>query len=473
MKLFRIISIILCVCLSFSGVASVDATAVLQQNEQMVADEGNGLDAQVSYLGSGELVENAQAAFLYEVNSDTLMYAWNPDLPVSPSSLVKILTAYMAVTRGNLEDIVTVTEDVLAQVPYDAMTVELAAGEQMSLQDLVYCMMVGSANDAAAVIANHISGSQEAFVEEMNGFVQELGCTSTQLKNAHGLHNEEQFSTVRDLARILVAAMKNEAFMTFFSTVRYTVPATNLSEEREISSSNFLMNNEGMEIYYDSRVIGGRTGIADDGTRCLATAAESNGLQLICVLMGAESSYAEDGNTLVYGGFKESVALYDAAFSGYRNVQILYKGQTLRQSNVINGTNDVILGSRTAVSAILPEGITQSDLNFRYSDIQEAFQAPVSMGEKLSRLEVWYGNICVAQADLFAMNTVESKLDAAQQAVDTYDYMRPVKIILTVVLSLFAVALVILFALRIISKMRRFSKNSRNRRYRRDRRRSH
>ena len=463
MKIFRLIAFILCFALTLVFPLTANAA-----EETFVGTQT--LDATASYLGTEAAVENASAVFLYETGSGTVMYAQNPDTPVFPSSLVKVLTALIAVERGELSEMVTVTEEVLSSVPYDAVSAELKAGEQLSLNDLLYCMMVGSANDAAAVIAEHIAGSQDAFVEEMNRYAGALGCTGTQFVNPHGLHDPEQYSTVRDLARILAAATANEKFMPFFSAVNYTVPANAMSEERKLSSGNFLRNNEGMEIYYDPRVTGGRTGIADDGTRCLAASAESDGLSLVCVLTGAKSAVDNSGKTQVYGGFKETSALFDAVFGVYRSVQVLYEGQALRQYNVVNGANHVVAGANTAVTAILPTDIAAEHLDYRYREVSAEISAPVKAGQKLSEVEVWYGNMCVARSDVLAMHdvAVRETANTLQEATDSGTG----KIIITVLLVLLGLLAAAFLGLYVIRWINIASAKRRTKRYRRNRRRS-
>lgn len=464
MKKFRILCLILC------AVLLVPMFMDLVSAENPATSSGcYGLDAGLPYLGTAQLVENVEAAFLYEKTSDTLMYAWNPDLPVFPSSLVKIITAFVALQYGNVADKVTVSEAAIANVPYDAVSAELQVGEELTLEDLIYCMLVGSANDAAAVIAHHISGSESAFVEQMNRFAQELGCTATVLKNPHGLHDEGQVSTARDLSRILSAAIENEAFQKFFGAANYIVPATNLSQERKLSSSNFLINNEKVKIYKDERVTGGRTGIANDGTRCLASSAEASDLSLICVVLGSESVLAEDGNTEVYGSFKETTALYDMVFDAYKSVKVLYEGQAIRQVSVLNGECDVVLGSHSDVTAILPAEVKQEELSFRYSDMEQLPQAPIEEGQRLSDVEIWYGNMCIAQSELTAMNSVHSTAVSQQLPEDKNAGGGVVGVILGVIALILFLMAVIVFGMRAFAKYKVLKQTKR---YRKDRRRS-
>ena len=176
--------------------------------------------------------------------------------------------------NGDIETVVTVREDVLSTVPYDAVSADLTAGEEMTLGDLIGCMLVGSANDAAAVIAENLAGSQAAFVARMNLRAQELGCTGTQFTNVHGLHDKEQYTTARDIARILAKAVENEAFCDAFGAVYYTVEPTNKADVRYLSTENYMMNDDMDVNYYDTRVTGSRTGVNNDYTRNVASVAE-------------------------------------------------------------------------------------------------------------------------------------------------------------------------------------------------------
>ena len=472
MKNYRILCLVLCflMIIKFFSMPVESSEITSTGNENILnVNSSHGLDAGVATLGNTELIENAQAAILYEANSETLMYVWNADAQMYPASMVKILTALIAVEQGNLADVVTVTESAVSSVPYDAVSAELQPGEQMSLEDLLYCMMVGSANDAAAVIAEHVGGSQSTFVQQMNEYAQALGCTGTQFVNVHGLHDEAQYTTARDVARILDAAMDNETFRGIFTTVSHTVVATDKSEDRELISSNSLMD-ASSRLYYDSRVIGGRTGVTEDGRRCLAAVAESNGMQLISVVMGAESVYEEDGYTAIsVGGYQEASALFDAGFDGYRTAQILFENQTLKQWSVIDGDCDVVVGPQVSVSTVLPANVSASDLSFQYS--QQELRAPIENGQVVSNVQIWYSNMCVAQADLFAMNSVQlASGSQIQEEPRKTDSVWPA--LLIVIFIVVAVLLAVYILIRIARRMRIMAAKNRSKKYRRSRRRS-
>lgn len=439
MKKSAILLILLC-CVMVFGSISVAANT----GDMSVTNGSHTLDAAYAYLGQQRLVDNCSAAIVYERNSDTLVYAWNVDAPVYPASLVKIMTAWLALERGNLADVVAVREEVLATVPEDAVSCDLLPDEVLTVQDLLYCMMVASGNDAAAVLADHVAGDQQTFVDWMNACAKQIGCTGTYFTNVHGIHDDAQVTTARDVARILKAAMENQQFAELFCTVNYTVPATNRSAARYLVTGNYLISNENkdsVQIYYDGRVTGGRTGVADDGTRCIAATAESGELSVISVVLGSTSKYHNDGYSVsVFGGYNETSRLLDYTFDGNRSGQIISKDQAVTQCRVINGDSMVVLGSDRSVFTMLPEGFTTQQLDYRYSHTGENFHAPIEKGDVISKLEIWNGTQCIAQADLYAMNSVDDITNYIKEQAPTADSNLALTIFLTVVLSLLAAA---------------------------------
>ena len=467
----------LALCLLFAFLLPVSSSAVIEAKDDKSVIQGcHTIDSQVPLLGSVPYTDNARAAILYECNTDTLMYAFNADEQMYPSSFVKIMTAYIATEEGNLDDLVTVRQDVLNTIPKGSVNAHLQANEIMSLENLLYCMLVQSANDAAAVIADYLGGSQSAFVEKMNEYAKNLGCTGTNFMNPHGLHHEQQLTTARDTAKILAAAMQNEDFATIFNTAYYTVPATNKSAARYYETINHLINYKEYAIYYDRRVTGGRTGVTDDGYRCVAAASEADGLQMVSVVMGTHSTFEEDSYVIkIIGGFLETRELLDMGYAGYREVQIAYDSRPIKQQAVTNGTSNVILGTKEKLSTVLPQSIKDEDLIYRYNDIPGAFEAPVKKGDILSDVEIWYGSVCLGHLELYAMNDVDPIVPVAQQ--EDIDIPRqPNKMVGKVVLLVFVVVVglvaVIVIALLVVRRLRLAHFHRRSKQYRRSRRRS-
>ena len=370
----------------------------------------HSLDGKVPILGSQQIIPNMTAAFLYDPEWETVLYALNPDMPMYPASFVKIMTALLAVELGDLEEIITIKDSVLATLPKSAVNAHLQPNERMSLSDLLYCMMVGSANDAAAVIADHISGSQDLFVEEMNRKASELGCTGTVFTNPHGLMQDGQVTTARDVAKIVSYAMDNPDFMIYFSEEYYVVPETNEYASRDLYTNNYLMYSiDNMRIYRDYRTTGGRTGLDEYDRRCVASTAEDNGRTLVSVIFGAASVYDEERKTTItFGGFTETTQLLTMGFETVKPFQVMYDGQIFAEYPVANGENNVVVGSSESEFSVLPVDADAANLSFRFFDEENAFNAPIDKGQKLSNVQVWYNNICVAETELYAMSDVRT-----------------------------------------------------------------
>lgn len=397
------ISLLLAVILLVMCTSTVLADA---PTDISIASGCSTLDAQVPVLGSVQLVSNTSAAVLYETNTNSLIYAYNADTQVQPASLLKIMTALIAVEKGSMDDAVTVREETLDTLPIDAAVVGLEIDEVLTVNDLLYSMMVSSGNDAAVVLAEHIMGTQDAFVAEMNRYAADMGCTGTNFTNVTGLYDKNQHTTARDVARILAKAIENEQFRQVFAAKTYDMPETNKSEGRKLATQNYLINNDRVEIYYDERVTGGRTAVNNDRTRSIASTAQANGMDLICVVIGSKSQFEKDGYTeKVFGGYDETKQLLDLAFNGYKTAQVLFADQVLQQNSVLNGNCDVSIGVKEPVYSVIPQNMDLNALDFRYAD-DGGITAPVEKGQKLSSLQIWNGSICIAQTETYAMNSV-------------------------------------------------------------------
>lgn len=452
MKKISVILLTLCLMLSYFSVPVMA--------DEVTYGVCNGIDASGAIL-ENRVVTDVKAAVVYELNSGTMMYADNIDARVYPASFVKIMTALLAMEKGSLTDTVTVTKEALKAVSAGAVSVKLQEGEKLTLKDLIYCMLTGSANDAAAAIAVHIGGDVASFVGMMNSRAAELGCKETNFVDPHGLEIDGQYTTARDMLRILNCARNLESFSEIFGAVSYSVPATNLSDVRELRTANYLTDRK-MEQYYDSRVTGGRTGVADDRTRCIAATAKKDNLQVISIVFGAKSKFAADKYTVeVYGGFREITKLLDATISSYQIAQVFYEDQILAQRVVTNGDNDLVLVPSEAKTVLLPKGVDMSRVEYRYLDSGKGYTAPIDAGSVQTRVEIWYGGKCLASVDLLAKNSVavtSSKLGIVPD--DNNSGIHPLLIIIPVIAI--AVLFVVLHFQKVNNRRRRRAARRRN-----------
>ena len=419
----------------------------------------HSVDAATTLAPSEKVVETSRAVILYELNSDTMLYAWNPDERIYPTSMVKMMTALVALENASLTDEVTVTRAALDSVAIGSVSAGLKAGEVLSLQDLLYCMMVASANDASAVIAEYVGGTQAAFIQMMNEKAAELGCRNTAYTNVHGLHDEGTYTTARDLCRITEAALENEMFEIMFKTAAYSVPETNKSPVRNIKTTNYMMSGSGNKKYPDDRVTGGKTGATNQGGRCVVLTAEKGGMELLCIVMGAEPTVEEDGSLSRFGSFEEGKEMLDYAFGNFEYRQVFFDGQSVAQYPVNGGASDVVTQPATSASTVLPKGLDVSTLRWVYQQTAGTINAPVAQGAELGIAQVWYGEKCIAQTQMVAMHDVPVKtapvVPTRPSGIMSDDGWKPLLLLLCVLLGVVLIGFIVVLIMRYTRILRR------------------
>lgn len=477
-----LISLLLCLQFLIPAVSATGELPETQPTDQYtlpVADEteppiqvgtGNnaGIDATGALLPAAQAEFDGTAIMLYEINSGTMVYAKNIDEIRYPASLTKVMTCLLALEHGNLTDQVTVSEEAMADQDPNGSSAGIMAGEVYSLEQLLYCLMIASGNDAAPVIAEHIAGSESAFIAMMNEKADALGCTSTNFANTHGLHDDNHYTTARDMARIMLAAMEYDVFRDIYSTAQYELPPTNKQEDsRILVTTNFLIGTAVTAEYYDSRVIGGKTGFTTPAGRCIACTAENGDLYYLCIVLGASTQTTDEGAT-IYGSFVTVSKLLDRGFGDYTFAKILSPLSPVAQMPVKNASESVVLTPADTISTLLPKGYNPANLRTTcVLDSPDGLTAPLEAGQVVGRVDVYYDSLCIASTDLRTMTAVQrqSVTSAIVQQAEEEMRQSPWR---TVVIVL-VVLLVILVLLLILSAWVR-SRRRRRRRHRRMRR---
>lgn len=235
---------------------------------------------------------SAQAAILMDVESGRILYEKNADQPLRIASITKIMTAIIALELGDLKDKVTASRNAVGK---EGSSIYLRLGETLTLEDLLYGLMLRSGNDAAVAIAEHIGGSVEGFVFLMNQRAEELGMTGTVFSNPHGLDDhEEHYSTARDMAILTAYALKNKEFAKIAKTKRKTAPLAGESWDRVWHNKNKLLH---MYPYAD----GVKTGYTKRAKRTLVSSATKDGHQLVAVTLNAPDDWNDHIKLFDYG----------------------------------------------------------------------------------------------------------------------------------------------------------------------------
>ena len=255
----------------------------------------------ISGWPQGEAIQ-ASAGIVMDLDTGAIVYAKNIQRKLYPASITKILTALLTLEHASLDDTITCTSAVY-DLDDNASNIALQEGEQISVRDALYALMLESANDAANALAVHISGSVSAFADLMNQKAQELGCTVSHFANPSGLPNDDHYTCARDFALIAAAAYDNENFRKLIATKEYEIKPTNMTADSRVFANHHKMIQTDSD-YYDDVCTGGKTGFTESAWNTLVTFGEKDGKRLVCVLLhgnGAPQNYRETTDLLNYG----------------------------------------------------------------------------------------------------------------------------------------------------------------------------
>ncbi|MBQ8431692.1 MAG: D-alanyl-D-alanine carboxypeptidase [Clostridia bacterium] len=334
-------------------------------------------------------VVSAQGAVLMEAESGTVILGVNESTPLPMASTTKIMTALVALQLAAPTQSITVPPQA---VNVEGSSIYLTEGETLTLEQLLYAVLLESANDAAVAVACGTAGSVEAFAAEMNKTAAALGLTNSHFVNPHGLDAEEHYTTAYDLAVIMRAALQNELLQTIMSTKKATIPHESTDSARLLVNHNKLLRS------YEG-CIGGKTGFTKRSGRCLVSAAEKGGVTLIAVTLNAPDDWNDHSAMLDYG------------FSQYRSVELCRAEEFLLPLAVVGGCDAYVMVSNTeSLSRVLPN----RELSLRsVVELPRFVYAAVSPGEILGYVR-FFGDTdgdgqeeCLGEAPLAACYGVE------------------------------------------------------------------
>lgn len=356
---------------------------------------------------------SAGAALLMDAKYDQVLYEKNADQRMVPASITKVMTAMLvldAVDEGRLrmDQVITASSTFSNGLSIYGSTQNIKTGEQLSVQDLLYCLLVPSANEAANILAEAVDGDVATFVERMNAKAAELGCTNTQFVNPHGLHHPDHYSTARDLYRIARKAMEHETFRSIVATTRYEVPATNMHEARVFYNTNALLVTwYYLDSYVYEKAIGIKTGTTDEGGYCLLSAAQDEEQYLICVVLDAPMVPLANGRN-DRRHFSESRQLFDWGFNNFSRRQIVDTATPIAQVDVtLSATDHVLVRPAAQLERTLPNDMDLSKVTQTVRLDSDTVAAPVEEGQVLGRLVLAYEGEELGTVDLVSVSAAE------------------------------------------------------------------
>lgn len=391
---------------------------------------------------------NCQAALLVDYNTGLPLYAKNEHQEMYPASLTKIMTALLvleAVDSGKLSltDSLTASRSAMTTgLDEDGSNAGIQEGEIMTVEQYLTCMLVVSANEACNVLAEAVSGSVSAFVDAMNAKAQALGCENTHFVNASGLHDPQHYTSAWDLYLITRAAMEHEDFMRICDTGKAVIPATNLSEERTLHTTNYLIDVWRSRGYINADAHGIKTGSTDAAGHCLVSSAIRGSLHFVSVALGGERKTLEDGEIRTYS-FYDTNQLFKWAFENFSYQTVAMETEEIQEVPVeLSKTDHVTVHPAGDAEVLLPKTLSP-DLLERDVELQSSVDAPVSAGQKLGTMTLSYDGITYATLDLVASFDVEaSRLKTLLRSIQDFFSKTSVRVVGIIVLLLLILLLV-------------------------------
>ncbi len=379
----KFVSVILCLITFFSL-----ANCVIAENE-IAAEEvpqKKEISAASPYVVLADL---SNGMIIYEKNSDKRVY---------PADLTKIMTAVLVLENCKMEDMVTASETAISNVKTGDSKLGLVKEEKLSVRQLLYAMLLGSASDASNVLAEQTSGSIEEFVVLMNEKAKVLGMNNTNFTNPTGEHDERHYTTAVDMTALVVYAMQSEEFREIVKCDSYSIPATNknTSAHKVVNTNHFVSRLRRGDYYYKYST-GIKTGYNQEAKSCIAASASKNGMELLALVFGAETV------DNVAQSFKDCKNMFDFTFENYVRKDVVGEGEIVAQIKVENTrrNNKLILKTDKELSVINHKD--KEELKVTYKDSLPAEKsAPIKEKEVIGTREYFIGGKSIGTLNLVA-----------------------------------------------------------------------
>lgn len=401
MKKKSILSLLLAAALSFSVFIPVFAEP----------------DSDTSGVNSNVFVEDAsltppditysQSALLLDFQSGRMLYGKNIDDKVYPASTTKIMTGILALEMcPDLNQVVTANYQALAPITLEDSFMGILIGEELTIEQLITGMLVYSANDAANVLAVHIAGSIEAFTDLMNQKAAELGMTGTHFVNACGSHDDNHYTTTRDLATLSQYAMQSDKFREIVKMPIYKIAPTNkYLTERILVNTNLFLSTSRSPYYYYPPCTGIKTGHTSQAGYCLVASAAYNDINLLAIVMNSPNLDTKE-NAYSY---IETKKIFEFGFDHYLHQAIAEPGDIIHDLKVNEAKNDTRLALTvdSSLAALIPVTEESLDNIEKNIEVPDDVQAPIEKGSVIGKITYVYNGTQLASGNLVAANDVE------------------------------------------------------------------
>ncbi len=352
---------------------------------------------------------NCDIDYMISLDNGTEIVTKNAQKKTAPASVTKITTALVVLQNcDDLSKTVKVSQSAIDSLKNTGSSLSgLKVGEEMSVLDMLHCLLIPSGNDAAAVLAEFIGGTQEHFVEMMNECVKNLGCENTHYDNPHGLDSQTHYSTAEDIAVIAQEALKYNEFKKIVCLPKYTLPATNQNKERVLTNTNSTINKSFLT-YYRDYIKGIKTGHTENSGYCVVTYASKNGYNYLCVAMGGDYRDSDNDKIEENQAFMDSIRMYEWAFSKL-SYELIASSNLIVSEVKVNyswKTDHMRIVPEKDTRALVPTGTNEGSVLIVPEDKPEEVDAPIKAGDFACKAKVIFADAEIAEINLVYAESV-------------------------------------------------------------------
>lgn len=428
-------------------------TAFAQATDTSTSEESNSTS---SAENTEDLTLSAASAILMDAKTGEILYEKNAYEKQYPASITKLMTILLALEKGELTDTITFSHEAVYSIEQGSAHIAIQEGETLTLEQVLYGIILRSANECANAAGEYVDGSLEAFAEHMTERAKELGCQNTNFVNANGLFDENHYTTAYDMALIAQELLKNETYRSLMSNTYYEIPATNKqSETRYLYGQHQMLNPN--SLYYYEYAEGGKTGYTVEAQNTLVTYAKKDDTELIAVVLkcaGAEH-------------YVDTKTLFDYGFANFKTAKILSAGELSQNVNITETYNDKTETKETIAAVLTQDVYATLPLDADPTQVQSSIQCeesqsvPIEEGQVLGTVLLTLNGETIGTADLTAQKAVAATTDEERAEASAQARNRILKIVGAVLGAIVLLFLILLAVCRYIGHKRRMKRRAR------------
>lgn len=407
----KIFSLILAATLLFTAAFPAYATETEKTETETTESTTTNTEGTSTDSTSSELTLTAESAILIDATTGKILYEKNSRTKQYPASITKLMTILLALEHGSLEDEITFSHDAVFSIEPGSAHIAIQEGEILTLEQVLYGIMLRSANECANAAAEYVDGSMEKFAEHMTARAKELGCENTNFVNANGLFDENHYTTAYDMALIAQELLKNETYRSMMSNTYYLIPPTNKQpEERPLHGQHQMLNEN--SLYYYEPAEGGKTGYTVEAQNTLVTYAKQGDTELIAVVLKCNGAQH----------YVDTKTLFEYGFANYQTVKA-FSAADLTQNVAITETykdktttlDTIAVAPASDVYVTIPKNAAIENIT-KAVDCPESASVPVAVGDKLGTVVLSLNGEALATVDLTAQKEVKATTDEERAA---------------------------------------------------------